>query len=190
VILGDAAGSVRTFVVRFDRAAQLESVESDDSASLGPATGGDEADVLGLSEIFPAAAMAPPDEPLSPGERWEIDDRVVVPGAVDAARLTGTGRLRELGIEDGVDVARLVTSSVLRLESERASADGQRVLLEGEQATEQQASRDLRDGAVRQASSTTTGTYDLEIRPPLGQLREPVRGTLTVQVTSTTTRLD
>jgi hypothetical protein len=190
VILGDATGSVRTFVVRFDRAAQLESVESEDTASLGPATGGEEGDVLGLSEIFPAAAVAPPDEPLSPGERWVIDDRVVVPGAVDVAHLSGVGRLRELGIEDDVEVARLATSSVLQLSSERTSADGERVVLEGAQVTQQQASRDLRDGAVRSASSTTTGTYDLEIRPPFDQPRDSLRGTLVVKVTSTTTRLD
>lgn len=193
VILGDASGSVRTFVVRFDRAAQLESVESEDAASLdadGGADGDPDAGVLGLSEIFPAAAAAPPDAPLSPGERWSIDDRVVVPGAVDAARLTGAGRLRELAIEDDVEIARLVTSSVLRLTSERGSEDGERVQLEGQQVTDQRASHDLRDGAVRSASSTTTGSYDLRITPPFGELGDPVHGTLQVRVTSTTTRLD
>lgn len=191
VILGDASGSVRTFVVRFDRAAQLESLESEDATSLDAGAEADpDAGVLGISEIFPAAAAAPPDAALAPGERWDIDDRVVVPGAVDAARLTGAGRLRELGIEDDVEVARLVTSSVLQLTSERESDDGERVRLEGQQVTEQRASHDLRDGAVRSASSTTTGVYDLAITPPFGEVRDPVRGTLRVRITSTTTRLD
>lgn len=192
VILGDASGSVRTFVVRFDRAAQLESVESDEAdASLDAGAGtGEDGGVLGLSEIFPAAAAAPPEGALEPGARWVIDDRVALPGAVGPARLTGSGRLRELGIEDDVEVARLVTSSVLELSAEQTSADGERVLLDGEQVTEQRASRDLHDGAVRSASSRTTGRYDLEVQPPIGQRRAPVHGTLRVTVTSETTRLD
>src|SRR4051812_47708982 len=76
VVLGDRSGSVRTFVVRFDRAAQLESVESDDAIDDS------EAGVLGISEIFPAAAGAPPAGRLHPGEHWTIDDDVAVPGSV------------------------------------------------------------------------------------------------------------
>jgi len=186
VILGDATGSVRTFVVRFDRAAQLESLESEDS--LGEST--EDAGVLGISEIFPAAAVAPPVGPLSPGERWVIDDDVAVPGSVGLARLSGSGRLRELGIESGEEVARLVTSSTLRFSSSQEADDGEIVLLDGEQVTEQRASHDLHDGAIRSSSSTTTGLFDLEIQPPFGQLRDPVRGTLRVRVTSKTLRLD
>ena len=186
VILGDASGSVRTFVVRFDRAAQLESVESEDT--LAETT--DEAGVLGISEIFPAAAVAPPEGRLSPGEHWVIDGDVAVPGSVGLARLTGTGRLRELGLEDGEEVARLATSSDLRFSSSQESEDGEIVLLDGEQHTEQRAAHDLADGAIRSSSSTTSGRFDLEIQPPFGQLRDPVRGTLTVRVTSKTIRLD
>jgi hypothetical protein len=184
VILGDASGSVRTFVVRFDRAAQLESVESDDAISDG------EAGVIGISEIFPAAAGAPPDGRLQPGERWAIDDDVTVPGSIGRAVLTGEGRLVELGVLDGADVARLATSSRLRLSSAQETAEGETVHLDGEQVTEQRASHDLADGAVRAASSTTEGSFDLEIEAPFGQLRDPIRGTLTVRVTSRTRRLD
>jgi len=184
VILGDASGSVRTFVVRFDRAAQLESIESDDTVP------DDEAGVLGISEIFPAAAGAPPEGALSPGERWTIDDRVVIPGAVSAARLTGRGRLAALGFEDGEEVARLTTSSILRFRSEQEAADGEVVVLDGAQVTDQRAAHDLADGALRSSSSTTEGRFDLEIRPPYGQRRDPVRGTLTVRVSSETIRLD
>jgi hypothetical protein len=184
VILGDASGSVRTFVVRFDRAAQLESVESDDAISDG------EAGVIGISEIFPAAAGAPPATRLQPGERWSIDDDIEVPGSIGQARLTGEGRLVELGVEDGEDVARLATSSRLRLSSAQDTAEGETVHLDGEQVTEQHASHDIGDGAVRKASSTTTGTFALDIEPPFGQLRDHVQGTLTVTVTSRTRRLD
>lgn len=189
VILGDASGSVRTFVVVFDRAAQLESVETDD-AGAGESDAAGSASAFGISEIFPAAAGAPPDHRLSPGERWVIDDLVEVPGAVGQAQLVGEGRLAELGIADGEEVARLVTSSVLRLRSAQQDLGGETVLLDGEQTTEQRSTHDLADGAVRSASSTTAGAFALEIRPPFGELRAPVRGTLTVTVTSKTERLD
>jgi hypothetical protein len=193
VILGDAAGSVRTFVVRFDRAAQLESVESDDTDEVDEVDvddAGETTSVFGISEIFPAAAGAPPEGRLAPGERWRIDDLVSVPDAVGEARLTGEGRLVELGIEDGEEVARLVTSSTLEVSTTQPDVDGEVVLLDGQQVTEQRSAHDLRDGAVRAASSTTDGSFALEIRPPFGQLRDPVRGTLHVHVTSTTVRLD
>jgi hypothetical protein len=45
------------------------------------------------------------------------------------------------------------------------------------------------DGAVRSAESTTEGTFVLEIDPPADRVGEPVHGTLTVRVRSTTTRL-
>ena len=184
IVLGDASGSVRTFAVRFDRAAQLEAVESDEAISDA------EAGVIGLSEIFPAAAGAPPERRLGPGERWRIDDEVLLPGAVEPATLTGDGRLVELAVQDGEEVARLATSTRLQLSSARETADGDIVRLRGVQVSEQRSSHDLDDGAVRSASSTTTGTFDLEISAPFGQLRTPVLGTLVVTVTSETRRLD
>jgi hypothetical protein len=199
VILGDASGGVRTFVVRFDRAAQLESVESDDSGGGGgegdgdhpvSVTGDDDSGIVGISEIFPGATGAPPDRRLEPGARWRIDDSVAVPDSVGDAHLTGAGRLVELGIEDGEEVARLATTGVLDLVSEQQAGDGEVVLLDGSQVTEQRSTHDLGDGAVRSATSTTTGTFDLEVRPPFGQLRDPVHGTLRIRVTSRTVRLD
>src|SRR5204862_2326468 len=82
----------RAFVMRFDRAAQLtavESVEGIPAEALGN---------LGLAEIFPAAAGAPPDRRLRPGDRWPIDDHVQLPGMTAPARLTGEGSLVELGV--------------------------------------------------------------------------------------------
>ena len=186
VILADAAGSVRTFVVRFDRAAQLEAVEADDAL----VDVGDGADAFGISEIFPAASGAPPDRRLAPGDRWEVDESIALPGAVGRSLLSGSGRLAELGVLDGNDVARVVTSTRLQLASEVVSLEGETLRLDGEQTTTQRASHDLADGSVRAASSSTTGEYDLEIRPPIGRIGEPVEGTLTVEVSSRSRRLD
>ena len=186
VILGDASGSVRTFVVRFDRAGQLEAVEAD--AALVDA--GDGASSFGLSEIFPAASGAPPDERLGPGDTWEVDESIGLPGAVGRSQLTASGRLTELGVLDGRDVARVATSTTLDLASEVQSLEGETLRLDGSQHTSQRASHDLSDGSVREASSSTRGVYDLEIRPPLGRLGDPVEGTLVVEVSSRSRRLD
>src|SRR5437588_271995 len=99
-------GPVRTFVVRVDRAAQLAEVRSVEGVPAS-ALGG-----LGLAEIFPAAAGAPPDRRLSPGDRWTLDQPVAVSGS-GPARLTGSGRLTELGVVSGRKVA--TTSSAYRL---------------------------------------------------------------------------
>ena len=58
---------VRTFQVRFDRGGRLAGVDAVDGlppAVLGP---------VGLPEFLPAAATAPPDKALSPGEKWKIE---------------------------------------------------------------------------------------------------------------------
>jgi hypothetical protein len=194
VVLGDATGSVRTFVVRFDRAAQLESVESDDPVTLTQGEGAtssasSDAGVFGISEIFPAAAGAPPARPLGPGERWRIDDLISVPGSIGRAQLTGEGRLEQLGYIGSAAVARLATTIRLELTSAQQTADGERVILDGVQTTKQRAAHDLADGAVRAAESTTDGTFALEIDPPADRVGTPVHGTLTVRVRSTTKRL-
>jgi hypothetical protein len=179
VVLAQAGTVPQAFVVRFDRSAQLESVE----AVEGPT---DETGGLGLSEIFPTAAGAPPDRPLQPGDRWDVDDQVLVPGSVRPARLRGTGRLVELGVVDGNPVARLASTATLRLSSGSATGD---LSLAGEQVIEQRATYDLADGSVRSARSTTLGTYAVEVRPPVGSGSGPVPGTLEVRIESSTRRL-
>jgi hypothetical protein len=180
VVLAQEGTVPRAFVVRFDRAAQLESVE----AVEGPT--GDAAGGLGISEIFPTAASAPPDRRLQPGDRWEVDDAVVVPGSDGPARLRGEGRLVELGVVDGREVARLASRATLRTSSSAATGD---LSLNGEQVIHQRATYDLADGSVRSARSTTVGHYDVEVLPPVGTGSDAVRGTLAVRVTSTTERL-
>lgn len=167
----------RTFIMRFDRAAQLsavESVEGIPAEALGS---------LGLSELFPAAAGAPPDRPLRPGDRWTIDDHVQLAGMDAPARLTGTGRLVELGVIDGHDVATVTSSTTLPLTSTTTTSEGVQTL-SGTQTTSITVVYDIRDGSVRHSSATTTGRFDVTLRPPPGQAGAPITGTLDVALTS------
>lgn len=181
VLLTEPGTTQRRFVVVFDRAAQLAEVESIEGVPdelLGS---------LGIPEIFPAAAGAAPDAPLAPGARWQIDDEVVLPGSASPARLTGTGRLVELGVVDGADVARLTTTS--RVEIGAGAGSDRASRLDGVQETRYTAVHDLADGAVRRSSSKTTGTFDLSLGPPAGTFSDPVGGTMVVHVESETRRI-
>lgn len=172
----------RTFVMRFDRAAQLtavEEVEGIPAAALGD---------LGLSEIFPPAAGAPPEEPLAPGDRWVIDDEVLL-GDDDPTRLRGEGRLLELGVVDGHDTATVVSSTTLDVRTRNEATTGTRDL-RGEQRSEVRAVYDLETGALRRAEADTTGTFDLVLGPPPGGEGDPCAGTLVVRLRSTVTRAD
>jgi hypothetical protein len=182
VVLSRPGLGERTYVMRFDRAAQLtkvETVEGLRSADLGP---------VGLSEIFPAAAGAPPDQQLGPGDRWVIDDAVQLPGMDTAARLHGDGQLVELGVEDGHDTAKVRSRTQLPVRS-RTSADNGFQVLDGTQRTDVVATYDLADGSVLEATANTTATFRLTLEPPAGQPGEPIVGTLTVSVRSTTRRV-
>lgn len=180
VRLQEPGGPERVFEVVFDRAAQLEEVQSIEGVP------DDRLGTLGISEIFPAAAGAPPDRPLAPGASWIIDDAIQLPdGSAAATQLTGSGRLVELAVVDGVEVARLASAARLPLESTQALPEGS-LHLSGSQVTEYAATHDLDDGAVREATSNTVGNFDLEIGPPTGVGTEPVSGTLRVEVSSST----
>jgi hypothetical protein len=169
----------RTFVVLFDRAAQLTAVESIEglpASILEP---------FGLSEIFPAAAGAPPARPLAAGERWSIDDRLRLAGS--EARLTGSGRLTSFGVVGGRKVASIHSSTRLPVTTESALQGG-RLSLDGMEHTLSSATRELIDGAVETASSTTSGSYQVTLSPPEGQ-GTPVGGTMEIEVRSRTRRL-
>jgi hypothetical protein len=182
VVLSGGEEEPRRFVVVFDRSAQLREVESIEGLpeeALG---------TFGIAEIFPAAAGAPPDEPLAPGERWVIDEEVVLPGAPAPTVLRGRGRLLELGVVDGTPVARIESRSELPLSAVRPSSRGE-VHLEGVQVGDYRATHELDDGSVRDASSSTEGRYDIEVVPPPGSGGRPVSGSLVVRVESETRRL-
>jgi len=172
---------VRTFTARFDRAAELSrilSIEGVPAEALGR---------VGLSEILPGAAGAPPQRPLAPGDRWKIDSPAEAIGG-PGSRLRGEGRLVELGVVRGRDVA--TVESRYRLPVKRTSASGDATIeLDGAQTTVVRTVRSLKDGAVESAHAVTEATYRVTLDPPAGSAGAPVTGNLTVDVTSTTTRV-
>jgi hypothetical protein len=60
-------------------------------------------------------------------------------------------------------------------------------VLHGVERTVSTATRELADGAVEEASSTTGGSYQVTLTP--GGQGTPVSGTLTIEVRSKTKRL-
>lgn len=179
VLLQEPGGPDRIFEVVFDRAAQLEEVKSIEGVP------DDRLGTLGIAEIFPAAAGAPPDLPLAPGSSWIIDDAIQLPDGAAATELTGSGRLVELAVVGGKEVARLASAARLPLVSVLAAPAGN-LRLSGSQVTDYTATHDLADGAVRNATSSTVGSFDLEVAPPRGVGAQPVTGTLRVEVSSQT----
>ena len=172
----------RTFIVRLDRAAQLSEVQRIEGLPaqvLGN---------LGLSEIFPAAAGAPPRRRLAPGDRWRIDEPVQLAGS-ERVRLKGEGRLAALGVIDGRDVATIESSVRLPVRSALSEA-GRDIVLVGTQRTTMTSTHALADGAVETVEAVTRGRFDLVLQPPEGANVSPVRGTLELEIKSTTKRTD
>jgi hypothetical protein len=181
VRLGGPELAPRTFVVRLDRAGQLAEVQRTEglpAQALGS---------LGLSEIFPAAAGAPPSRPLSPGERWVVDEPVDLPGQ-PGARLRGSGRLTELGVVSGRKVATVESAFRLAVKGTTQLEQGS-FALDGSLATTSTATHRLADGAVEDVRAVTRGRYTLTLLPPAGTEGPAVPGTLTVEVRSHTSRI-
>ncbi len=181
VRLQEKGGAAQTFIVSLDRAAQLaevQSIEGLPAQALGE---------LGLSEIFPAAAAAPPDRPLAPGERWEIDTAVQLVQA-PSARLRGNGRLVALSRVDGIDVARVESSYSLPVRRTAAPTDNG-LTLDGSQSTSAQVTYSIDDGAVLSAKARTSGSFDVTLFPPPGTPGSPVPGTVSLVISSTTERI-
>jgi len=171
----------RTFVVRLDRAGQLaevQRIEDLPAQALGS---------IGLTEIFPAAAGAPPAAPLSPGERWVVDEPVSLPGQA-RTRLRGSGRLTELGVVDGEEVATIDSTFRLAVRGTTELEQGS-FALDGSQSTTASATHRLADGAVEEVRAVTRGRYRMTLLPPVGTSGPAVPGTLTVLVRSHTVRV-
>ncbi len=180
VQLRRAGSPDRTFSVRFDRGAQLAGVDAVDGlppAVLGP---------VGFPEFLPAAATAPPDKPLSPGEKWKIDATPTLAGAA-SARLQGTGRLVKITSTGGRKVASIKAQTQVPLSSTSRVGDST-LTISGTETTASTASRALADGVVEDASSVTRGTYRLVLTPSAGA-GLPLTGTMTVEIRSQTRRL-
>jgi len=177
----EPGGATRRFVVRLDRAGQLaevQRIEGLPAQALGS---------LGLSEIFPAAAGAPPDRPLAPGDRWQVDDPVELPGQA-RTRLRGSGRLSALGVVSGREVATIENRFELAVRGVTELLTG-RFRLDGRQTTTSTAAHALDDGVVQQVDAVTRGQFRLTLLPPDGTDGPPVPGTLEVEIRSKTRRL-
>lgn len=180
VRLRRAGSPDRTFQVRFDRGAQLAGVDAVDGlppAVLGP---------VGFPEFLPAAATAPPDRPLSPGETWKIDATPSFPGAAPV-RLEGTGRLVKVMSSGGRKVASIKAETSVPLSS-TSRVGGATVTISGTERMESTATRALADGVVEEANSVSRGTYNVVLAPQPGG-GTPVTGTMTVEIRSQTRRL-
>lgn len=175
-----AAGAVRNFVVHLDRGAQLTSIERTEDL---PAT---ELSGLSLTEVFPAAAGTPPERPLRPGQRWNVDRPVALPGAAPS-RLVGTGRLVALGTVKGRKLATVTSSERLVVRRHATGADG-RVLITGRQTTDATTTRSAADGAVESMTAATAGMFSLSVSGE-DSTGAPVTGTLQLELHSTTRRL-
>ena len=181
VVLRRAGSPDRTFRVRFDRGAQLAGVDAVDGLPpdvLGPA---------GFPEFLPAAATAPPDKALAPGDKWKIDATPTLPGSAPA-RLQGTGRLVKVTTSGGRKVASIKAETSLPLSSTRKVGDAT-ASIDGTEVTESTAARSLVDGAVETADSVTRGTFRVALNPAAGGVSTPVLGTMTVEIRSQTRRL-
>lgn len=172
----------RRFVVRFDRAARLTRVERADGIPTSTL------DDLGLAELFPAAAGAPPDAPLEPGSSWKVDDELLLPGSAEPVALQGRGRLVQLDVRGGEDVAVVRTELSFPVRTVAAAPSGQ-VRLDGDQQVSQRSVHRLADGTLESSDTVTVGDYDVLVEPPPGRTADPVPGTLHIEVRTRTTRL-
>jgi hypothetical protein len=180
VRLHSGTGPDRSFEVRFDRAAALTEVrrvEDLPASALGE---------LGLAEVFPAAAGAPPDRPLRPGSAWTIDEPVTLPPSLPS-RLTGSGRLVDLGVVSSRKVATVHSSYSLPVHQTLNTPQGE-VVLDGTETTSVSATHDLADGAIEVFRARTTGRFDLSVVPPPGTSGTSIGGQLDVEVRSSTRR--
>ncbi len=169
----------RNFMVRLDRAGQLatvETVEGVPAAALGN---------LGISELLPSAAGALPRRALRPGDRWRISQLLRI-GDEPAGRLVGRGRLASLGVSDGVNQAIVDTEVALPVDRTTPGEAGETIHLVGSVRTVMRVTQRVADGVVLAASARSVGRYDVTLLPPTIDGGPPVRGTLTVIVTSTT----
>ena len=176
VQLRRAGSPDRTFQVRFDRGGRLAGVDAVDGlppAVLGP---------VGLPEFLPAAATAPPDKALSPGEKWKIEAT-----PTPSSRLEGTGRLVKVSSAGGRKMASIKADTSVPLSSTSQVGDAH-VTISGTERTESTAMRALADGVVEEADSVTTGTYKLVLTPVTGG-GAPVTGTMSVEIRAQTKRL-
>jgi hypothetical protein len=176
VLVGQPGSAAQAFVVRFDRAAQLQAIDAAEGASP------DLTGAVGVAEIFPGAGAAP-DRHVGPGTTWSTEREVTLTGDIGPTTLRTTGRFVDFAVDGDRKLARVESTTRLPLRSD----DG-RIALTGSEVIEQRVTYDVADGSVHEASATTTGRFRLVVQPPEGVDAEPARGTLVLTVRSATRR--
>lgn len=171
----------RTFEVLLDRGSRLTAIDLIEGV---PA----EALGLRLGTQLPADVASPPAGPLEPGTRWTISEPVTLEGTSESARITGTGRIDSLGVEDGVEVAVAVVELVVPVRSVLDTTDG-RVTLFGSQTTSSTTAYALDDGSLWRDRTTISGEVSLLIEPPERVEVRPVEGAIAYEVETRTRRV-
>jgi hypothetical protein len=138
------------------------------------------------AHVVSRLAAVVPDRDLGPGQGWTIDLPLELPGAAPS-RLRGAGRLLELGVIDGRDVAVVRSATRLLVDRETVVPEG-RIRVDGVQSTDSTTRHALDDGSVVAAASTTRASFAVTLAPPEGRVARPVEGTLRVLVRSSVSR--
>ena len=170
---------VRSYEVRFDRTGRLSTidlVEGVPTEALG----------LDLATDLPADIASPPAGRLEPGQTWTIDRQVSIDERT--VTITGGGRIDELGVEDGHEVAVAVVELSVPVRSVVETADG-RVTLRGIQRSRSRTTYDLHDGTARTDRTRIRGDVEVLVEPPEGIEAPPVPGSVRYDVRSETRRI-
>lgn len=170
----------RTYEVRYDRGGRLSAidlVEGVPTAALG----------VQLATELPPDVASPPDGRLEPGARWDIDRTFGGDGGDGPSRVTGTGRVDSLGVEDGRDVAVIVVDLEVPVRSTVDTDDG-RVTIVGVQRSRSRTTYDLADGAPRRDRTDIEGSLDVLVEPPAGVTAAPIPGRIVYRVETRTLR--
>jgi len=170
----------RTVDVRLDRASRLTAIDLIEGVP---------AEALGIdvSTDLPADISSPPTGRLEPGDRWVIEREVRIGDLPRAVTVRGRGRITELGVEDGHEVAVAVVELDVPVRTV-VDADGGPVRLVGVQRSRSETAYDLDDGAMRRDRTTTEGEVALIAEPPPGIDAAPLRGELDYRIVTRTTR--
>ena len=172
--------AARTYEARFGRTGRLSTIV---------AVEGLPTDVVGvdLAAELPSDIASPPAGRLEPGTTWTIDRPVTLPGRTGSVRVTGSGRIDSLGVEDGHEVAVAIVELTVPVRTVVDATDG-RVTLVGTQTSRSETAYDLADGTARRDHTEIVGETDAIVEPPAGIAAPPVRGTVRYEIRSESDR--
>lgn len=173
-------GAPRSYDVRFDpsgRLSTIDLVEGVPAEALG----------LDLATDLPSDVSSPPRGPVEPRTTWTID-RDIGGGDGRTTRVTGSGRVDEFGVVDGVDVVTVDVALVVPLHSVRTTPDGL-VTVRGQQSVVSRTTYDIADGTARRDRTVIEGSVDVVVEPPAGIAASPVPGRIEFSIETETRRV-